>query len=75
MSQAHILKINNKVAFDKIKYVLQNWQLSANHWYFLKIDVTMSARLFAQLLVQAKIKENIKALRHWPCKGNPPGTG
>ena len=30
--------------------------------------------LFAQSFVQAQVKENIKATRHWPFKGNPPVT-
>ena len=46
-------------------------------------DVIMSAMasqstaspLFAQPFIQAHIKENIKAPRHWPLCGNSPGTG
>ena len=35
-----------------------------------------ASRLFAQPFVQVEIKENIKALRHWPlCGGNSPVTG
>ena len=35
-----------------------------------------SWRLFTQSFIQAQIKENIKAPRHWPlCAGNSPGTG
>ena len=30
---------------------------------------TPASPLFAQLLVQAQIKKNIKALRHWPLRG------
>ena len=30
---------------------------------------TMASRLFAQPFVQAQIKEDIKALRHWPLWG------
>ena len=40
-------------------------------------DVIMSAmasRLFAQLFVQAEIKENIKALHHWPLWGESTGA-
>ena len=34
-----------------------------------------AARLFTQPFIQTQIKENIKALRHWPlCAGNSPGT-
>ena len=31
--------------------------------------------MFVQPFVQAQIKENIKAPRHWPLWGNPPVTG
>ena len=31
-------------------------------------------RLFAQSFAQAQVKENIKALRHWPLEGNSPLT-
>ena len=31
--------------------------------------------LFTQSFVQAQIKENIKALRHWSCEDNSPVTG
>ena len=31
--------------------------------------------LFTKPFVQAQIKENIKAPRHWPCWGNSPVTG
>ena len=34
-----------------------------------------SSRLFAQSFIQAQIKENIKALRHWPLCGEFTGTG
>ena len=34
-----------------------------------------ATRLFTQPFIQAQIKENIKALRHWPLCGNSPGTG
>ena len=34
-----------------------------------------ASRLFTQPLVQAQIKENIKAPRHWLCEGNSLGTG
>ena len=29
---------------------------------------TMASRLFTQSFIQAQIKENIKALRHWPLR-------
>ena len=32
-------------------------------------------RLFTQPFIQTQMKENIKALRHWPLAGNSPGTG
>ena len=31
--------------------------------------------MFTQSFVQAQIKENIKAPRHWPLRGNSPMTG
>ena len=34
-----------------------------------------ASRLFTQSYVQAQIKGNIKAPRHWPCEGNSPVTG
>ena len=47
-----------------------------------------SVSMFAKAFIQVEIKENIKALRHWPlwgestgdrwsgpCEGNPPVTG
>ena len=34
-----------------------------------------ASRLFTQPFIQAQIKENIKAPRHWPFAGNSPGTG
>ena len=34
-----------------------------------------ASRLFAQPIVQAQIKENIIAPRHWPFEGDPPMTG
>ena len=34
-----------------------------------------ASRLLAQPFIQAQIKENTKAPRHWPCKGNPLMTG
>ena len=33
-----------------------------------------ASRLFAQLFIQAQIKENIEAPRHWPLCGNSPVT-
>ena len=32
-------------------------------------------RLFTQPFIQTLIKENIKAMRHWPLCGKSPGTG
>ena len=34
-----------------------------------------ASRLFTQPFIQAQIKENIKALRHWPLCANSPATG
>ena len=35
-----------------------------------------ASRLFTELFIQAQIKENIKAPRHWPlCGKNSPVTG
>ena len=36
-------------------------------WWHLK---SPASRLFTQLFVQVQIKENIKALHHWPLRGN-----
>ena len=36
-------------------------------------DVIMASRLFTQPLIQAQIKENIKAPRHWPLWGESTG--
>ena len=41
-------------------------------WWRLKSPVS---RLFTQPFVQAQMKENIKAPRHWPLWGNSPVTG
>ena len=42
-------------------------------------DITLTSKwpqwLFTQLFIQAQIKENIKAPRHWPLCGEFPGTG
>ena len=40
--------------------------VSFPHWWHLK---SLASLLFAQPFVQAQIKENIKALRHWPLWG------
>ena len=34
-----------------------------------------ASRLFTQPFIQTQIKENIKAPRHWPLRGNSPVTG
>ena len=34
-----------------------------------------SLTIVSQPFIQAQIKENIKAPRHWPLRGNPPVTG
>ena len=36
---------------------------------------TISFTIVTQPFIQTQIKENIKALRHWPLCGNSPGTG
>ena len=36
---------------------------------------SLASRLFTQPFIQAQIKENIKALRHWPLCGNSTLTG
>ena len=45
-----------------------------SYWVRWRLKSPVS-RLFAQPFVQAQIKENIKAPRHWPLWGNPPLTG
>ena len=52
--------------------------------FFLRVFITMTSqwarlrlksptsRLFTQRFIQAQIKENIKASRHWLCEGNSP---
>ena len=35
----------------------------------------MASPLFTQPCIQAQIKKNIKAPRHWLCAGNSPVTG
>ena len=40
---------------SKYCFVMALWRLKSR-----------ASRLFAQLFVQAQIKEDIKALRHWP---------
>ena len=45
-------------------------------WGRWRIQSPTSRSLFTQPFVQAQIKENIKAPRHWPlCGGNSPVTG
>ena len=38
-------------------------------------QITSLTIVFAQPFIRAQIKENIKALRHWPMCGESPGTG
>ena len=50
---------------------LKNEKYSDVKWTHLNL---LACRLFVQQLVQAHIKENIKALLHWPLWGNPSVT-
>ena len=43
-------------------------------WAWLRLK-SPASRLFTQPLIQAQIKENIKAPRHWPLYGEFTGTG
>ena len=45
-----------------------------SQWARLRLNST-APRLFTQLFIQAEIKENIKAPRHWPLCGEFTGTG
>ena len=57
-----IIPTSLAVAYSIGKYT------SRNRWI-------TSLTIFTQLFIQAQIKENIKAPRHWPFAGNSPVTG
>ena len=52
---------------------LMTFKMSTSQWRHNERDGVSNHRLFAQSFVQAQIKENIKAPRHWPFWGESTG--
>ena len=60
-------RLHNDIMTSKCFTLMSQWA-----WWRLK---SPALRLFTQPLIQAQIKENIKAPRHCLCEGNSLGTG
>ena len=58
---------------DRLTNILLGYHYSDVMWTRWRLK-SPASRLFVQPFVQAQIKENIKAPRHWLCEENPPVT-
>ena len=72
----YILCLN--FAFNSSSYIYSPniyHTITVTSWWARWRFKSPASRLFIQPVIQAQIKENIKALRHWLCEGNSPVTG
>ena len=67
-------EIDKNCAVFHIFYVFYAYITLISQWARWR-HKSPASRLFTQPFIQAQIKGNIKALRHWPLWGNSPVTG